>query len=98
MLSYNIKRGLGNDGITYAIRLAMQARFGDAGHGFHLLSRYDNSYRHRAVVFEDNGDWGQCPMMRRCKKDGRYGYGGVTTYSVAGGKADKVPEKTGSGA
>lgn len=78
---------LGNDGITFAIRLSMQARFGDAGHGFHLLSRYDQSYRHRGVTFEDNGAWGQCPMMRRCKNDGRYGYGGVTTFSVAGGES-----------
>src|SRR5690606_24643346 len=30
---------LGNDGVTSAIRRRMQRRFGDAGHGFHVLAR-----------------------------------------------------------
>jgi hypothetical protein len=43
---------IGNDGIPGAIRLKMQARFGDAGHGFHLLGQPNASYRHQGVRFE----------------------------------------------
>ena len=45
---------LGNDGITSAIRRRMQARFGDAGHGFHLMAPPNTSYRHRQVEFDHN--------------------------------------------
>ncbi|GEM_PF-443153 len=72
---------LGNDGITSAIRRRMQARFGDAGHGFHSLVKYDASYRHRGVRFDSKTPWLQCYIIRGCREDGRYGYGGSTVWS-----------------
>ncbi len=76
---------LGNDGITYEIRRRMQRRFGDAGHGFHSLAKYDPSYRHQQVDFEERGaQWSRCFIIRKCKKDGFYGYGGVTVWSAGG--------------
>lgn len=77
---------IGNDGITAAIRRRMQARFGDAGHGFHALAKYDSSYRHKGVEFEMLGDvrWRICAIRNRCKDDGHYGYGGVTVWSPGG--------------
>ena len=77
---------IGNDGITSAIRQRMQARFGDAGHGFHALTKYDASYRHRGVEFEMVGDarWKACAIRNLCSDDAHYGYGGVTVWSRGG--------------
>ncbi len=89
---------LGNDGITSAIRRRMQARFGDAGHGFHALKKYDSSYRHQNVRFSEPGNvhWSSCFIRNRCLDDGRYGYGGVVVWSSGGAEseyetADKGP-------
>ena len=89
---------LGNDGITSAIRRRMQARFGDAGHGFHALKQYDSSYRHQNVRFAEVGGarWSHCFIRNRCLDDGRYGYGGVAVWSSGGAEseyrtADKGP-------
>lgn len=75
---------IGNDGITGAIRSKMQARFGDAGHGFHLLGQPNASYRHQGVRFDEKSPWGHCFIIFDCKKDGYYGLGG-TTFESAGG-------------
>lgn len=75
---------IGNDGITGAIRSKMQARFGDAGHGFHLLGQPNASYRHQGVRFDERSPWQHCFIIFDCKKDGYYGLGG-TTFESAGG-------------
>ncbi len=78
---------LGNDGVSSAIRRRMQARFGDAGHGFHALYRYDASYRHQGIRFRDrsNVPWQSCFIRDRCRRsDARYGYGGATVWSTGG--------------
>ena len=64
---------IGIDGIPGAIRDRVQARFGDAGHGFHLMAPPNTSYRHSQVKFEHNEGWEQCVIIQNCKKDGRYG-------------------------
>lgn len=89
---------LGNDGITGAIRLRMQARFGDAGHGFHALKKYDASYRHQGVKFEEVGSvrWSSCFIRNRCKDDGHYGYGGVTVWSSGGAHSRFATATTGA--
>jgi lysophospholipase L1-like esterase len=89
---------LGNDGITGAIRRRMQARFGDAGHGFHALKKYDASYRHQGVKFEEMGSvrWSSCFIRNRCKDDGHYGYGGVTVWSSGGAQSRFETATTGS--
>lgn len=78
---------IGNDGITSALRRRMQRRFGDAGHGFHLLQPPRASYRHQNVYFRTNGKWSKCFIIDRCRKDGHYGLGGVTFHSVAGAQS-----------
>ncbi|MGB1014978.1 MAG: hypothetical protein ACPG4T_12650, partial [Nannocystaceae bacterium] len=75
---------IGNDGITAAIRHKLQARFGDSGHGFHLLGRPNMSYRHRDVDFDIKSPFSQCYIIQGCRKDGHYGLGGTTFYSTGG--------------
>ena len=88
---------IGNDGIPGAIRLKMQARFGDAGHGFHLLGQPNASYKHQGARFEEKSPWNHCFIIFGCReKDGHYGLGGTTFESVGGaevslGTATKGP-------
>lgn len=81
---------LGADGITSAVRRRMQARFGDAGHGFHALKQYDSSYSQKNVRFSEAGNvkWSHCFIRNRCMDDGRYGYGGVTYWSSGGAQSE----------
>jgi lysophospholipase L1-like esterase len=78
---------LGTDGITSAIRHRMQARFGDAGHGFHSLTRYDPSYRHKGIKFKERVEWTRCRVSHCKREDGRYGYGGIVVGSGAGSES-----------
>lgn len=88
---------LGGDGVTSAIRRRLQSRFGDAGHGFHSLGRYNLSYVHQGVRFNDKGGWRTCEIIFKCEPDGRYGYAGVTTRSGGGGTSRFRTAKSGFG-
>ncbi len=76
---------LGGDGLTFALRQKMQGRFGDAGHGFHAMSKYSVGYGHRGVRFQDRGGWRSCEIIFKCRPDSRYGYAGVSSISSGGG-------------
>jgi lysophospholipase L1-like esterase len=82
---------LGMDGIPGAIRRRMQTRFGDAGHGFHLMAPPNTSYRHGEVKFWHNEGWSHCFIIQKCRKDGFYGLGGATFKSAAGGESSFAP-------
>lgn len=89
---------LGIDGITSKIRNRLQARFGDAGHGFHMISRYNPSYRQEGIFFEGGGEWSRCLVAFECrKKDHHYGYGGLTANSGGGGVGRWATTKDGFG-
>lgn len=88
---------LGGDGLTHAIREKLQARFGDAGHGFHALSRYHIGYRHRGVRHNDRKSWDSCEIIFKCRPEQRYGYGGISTASPGGGWSSFETVPTGSG-
>ena len=75
---------IANDHVTSALREEMQRRFGDAGHGFHLVAKPNASYKHRGVRFDEDG-WSRCYIINRCRDDGRYGLGGTTVWSAGGG-------------
>jgi lysophospholipase L1-like esterase len=76
---------IGNDGIPGAIRMKMQQRFGDAGHGFHLLGQPNASYRHQGVRFEERSAFNHCFIIFGCReRDGHYGLGGTTFESTGG--------------
>lgn len=78
---------IGGDHVTSALRSSMQRRFGDAGHGFHLLTKPNNSYRHRGIRFSAS-DWQHCYIINKCKSDAFFGLGGTTVWS--GGGAESV--------
>lgn len=73
---------IGGDGLTEAIRRKLQARFGDAGHGFHILGKYNRWYHHRGVRYDEVRKWDTCLVIFKCQRETmRYGYGGVTSAS-----------------
>jgi lysophospholipase L1-like esterase len=79
---------LGVDGITSGIRRRLQSRFGDAGHGFHLIDRYHPSYRQQGIQFSPGSGWSGCLIINECRKqDRRYGYGGHVVNSEPWGGA-----------
>jgi len=73
---------IGGDGMTEAIRRKLQERFGDAGHGFHILGKYNRWYHHRGMRYSEVREWDSCLVIFKCQRDTmRYGYGGVTSSS-----------------
>lgn len=89
---------LGDDGLSHALRTRLQRRFGDAGHGFHVLGRYNLAYLHRGVHYRDREGWSsRCEIIFKCESDGHYGYGGVSTRSSGGGAARWRTTKEGIG-
>jgi len=88
---------IGVDGIPGAIRQRMQARFGDSGHGFHLMAPPNSSYRHREVEFKHNDSWRKCFIIFKCSDDGRYGLGGTTFRSKGGAQSSFRPHQERSG-
>ena len=84
---------IGVDGIPGEIRKRMQARFGNSGHGFHLMEPPNTSYRHKEVEFRTNEGWKRCFIINKCADDGRYGLGGVVFRSFAGAESWFAPDK-----
>lgn len=78
---------IANDNVTSAARFEMQRRFGDAGHGFHLLAKPNASYKHQGVRFSGGEAWSRCYIINKCKSDGHYGLGGTTVWSAGGGES-----------
>jgi lysophospholipase L1-like esterase len=86
------------DGITSAIRRRLQTRFGDGGHGFHLMDRYDPAYRQRGIEFQPGGGWYSCFIVQQCsKKVPLYGYGGLVVRSGGGAVSTWRTPKEGFG-
>lgn len=65
------------DLITADLRQMLQRRFGDAGHGVHLLAKPWAWYGHRGIEVSAGG-WQAAPVTQRGEADGWYGLGGVS--------------------
>lgn len=76
-----------NDNVSSAARFEMQRRFGDAGHGFHLVAKPNASYKHKGVRFSGGESWSRCYIINKCKSDGHYGLGGTTVWSAGGAES-----------
>jgi lysophospholipase L1-like esterase len=71
------------DLITGDTRTLLQAKFGDAGHGFCLLGKPWAWYDHNGVSISSSG-WDIEPATQSKLRDGRYGLGGVSFIGGAG--------------
>jgi lysophospholipase L1-like esterase len=68
---------IASDAITSTARRLLQRRFGDAGHGFVLISRGYMHYNHKDVVHRSSTGWELHPIVMNELRPGMYGYGGV---------------------
>jgi lysophospholipase L1-like esterase len=76
---------IATDLITSTVRESLQARFGDAGHGFVIAAKGDIPYKHRGVRQSSSPDaWDVREVVRRQDRSGRYGYGGVQARATPG--------------
>lgn len=74
------------DLITADIRQMLQAQFGDAGHGYHLIAKPWAWYEHRGISVDADG-WTVEPANGSELQDGLYGLGGVTFIGPPGAVA-----------
>lgn len=70
------------DSITADARMLLQQRFGDAGHGFVLISKPWAWYGHRGVRLSSHG-WRIEPASQSRARDGFHGLGGVNFIGSA---------------
>jgi lysophospholipase L1-like esterase len=70
------------DLITGDIRTLLQARFGNAGHGFILVDKPWAWYQHDLVKLTGTG-WKSSPASRFIAQDGFFGLGGVSFIGAA---------------
>jgi lysophospholipase L1-like esterase len=68
---------IATDLITHTVRRKLQLRFGDAGHGFILLSKGYLPYRHRDIDHSASRNWMLREITRNHDPTGQYGYGGI---------------------
>lgn len=82
------------DLITGDIRALLQARFGNAGHGFILPARPWAWYQHTGVSVNVNGSgWQMAPASHFEPRDGLFGLGGVSFTGGASAESKIVFEK-----
>jgi lysophospholipase L1-like esterase len=75
---------IASDYVSGTVRRRLQARFGDAGHGFILIANPWDWYFHNDVRHGSNGDWSASRITGPWTTDGLYGLGGVS-FSNDGG-------------
>jgi lysophospholipase L1-like esterase len=72
------------DAITSTARRRLQARFGDAGHGFMLTAKSNMFYGHRDVSHTESSGWQLASIVRKQLTTGLYGYGGIVSTGHPG--------------
>jgi lysophospholipase L1-like esterase len=78
---------IASDYVSGTVRRRLQARFGDAGHGFLLIANPWEWYFHNDVVHGSEGEWKASRLAGPITADGMYGLGGVSFTSYGGGGA-----------
>jgi lysophospholipase L1-like esterase len=78
---------IASDYISGTVRRRLQARFGDAGHGFILIANPWEWYFHNDVLHASDGEWKASRLAGPVAPDGMYGLGGVSFTSYGGGVA-----------
>ncbi len=75
---------IASDYVSGTLRRRLQARFGDAGHGFILIANPWEWYFHNDVFHTSGGDWKASRLGGPLALDGAYGLGGVSFTSYGG--------------
>jgi lysophospholipase L1-like esterase len=78
---------IASDYVSGTARRRLQARFGDAGHGFILIANPWQWYFHNDVAHASSGDWAASRLQGPLAPDRMYGLGGVSYTSYGGGLA-----------
>jgi lysophospholipase L1-like esterase len=78
---------IASDYVSGTMRRRLQARFGDAGHGFILIANPWEWYFHNDVFHTSGGEWKASRLAGPITLDGMYGLGGVSFTSYGGGVA-----------
>jgi lysophospholipase L1-like esterase len=78
---------IASDYVSGTMRRRLQARFGDAGHGFILIANPWEWYFHNDVLHSSDGEWKASRLAGPITSDGMYGLGGVSFVSYGGGVA-----------
>lgn len=78
---------IASDYVSGTARRRLQARFGDAGHGFILIANPWQWYFHNDVAHASNAEWTASRLRGPTAADGIYGLGGVSFTSYGGGVA-----------
>ncbi len=76
---------IASDYVSGTVRRRLQARYGDAGHGFILIANPWEWYFHNDVLHGSDGDWKASKLAGPIASDGYYGLGGVSFASYGGG-------------
>jgi lysophospholipase L1-like esterase len=84
-----------SDYISGTMRRKMQARFGDAGHGFILSANPWEWYFHNDVAHSASAGWNANRITGPLSADGMYGLGAVTFHGAGGAWATFGTAKTG---
>jgi len=71
------------DGYTGELRRLLQKRYGDGGPGFTLVAPHFDGYLRKGVRLKRH-HWDVSSVLKGGRKDGRYGYGGVSALSYGG--------------
>lgn len=79
-----------SDLVTSVLRRALQKRFGDAGHGYVLLTRTSKRYFHNDVRQIRASGWGVSQMTGPLAADALYGLGATTFRSLGKGAFAKI--------
>jgi lysophospholipase L1-like esterase len=75
---------IANDGLTHVVRMLLQKRFGDGGHGYTLVQGRTEWYTHKGIERTVSDGWKLYNFLNGNAKDGAYGYGGVSVEGVPG--------------
>jgi lysophospholipase L1-like esterase len=78
---------IASDYVSGTVRRRLQARFGDAGHGFILIANPWEWYFHNDVEHWSDGDWRASRLAGPIANDAMYGLGGVSFASYGGSAA-----------